>query len=126
MYIKPKLRKMIYVFSQIAYILNFEELKQMYYAFVQSLLQFGIIAWGGANKTILKPLITVQKTIIKSALRKPRRYSSDLLFQEMRVLDVKQLYVKAILMHTYHNRDNMFEAVGHRYGTRGSVLLGIK
>lgn len=44
--IKIKIRKMIYVFYQLANILNGKEFKIVYCAYVQSVLQYGIIAWG--------------------------------------------------------------------------------
>ncbi len=43
----------------------FRILKIIYYALVQSKLQYGIACWGGAYETTLKPLLVLQKHIIR-------------------------------------------------------------
>ena len=91
-YLKPKLRKFIFVFRQLNDILNLIELKLCYYAYCQSLLMGGIIAWGGGYRSILEPLNVIQKSILKSALGKGRRYPTDALFIEFNVLNLRQLY----------------------------------
>ncbi|KAG8299984.1 hypothetical protein J6590_087770 [Homalodisca vitripennis] len=56
---------------------------------VQSILQYGIIAWGGAFKTIIDPLNVIQKSILKAALNKPKRFSSNELFIESDILTIR-------------------------------------
>ena len=40
------------------------------FSLVQSVIEYGIIAWGGITKTIPNPLFLLQKHIIKICLRK--------------------------------------------------------
>src|SRR5436190_16040064 len=100
-YINSKLRKCIYMFSILSRVLNPEQIKAVYYAYVQSILQYGMICWGGTYSTTIQPLIITQKSILKAALKKPLRYSTNLLFQDFTVLDVRQLFIKVLLCHAF-------------------------
>lgn len=51
--------------------------------------------WGAAYKTNLNPLFTTQKAILKAAWG--RRHSSEALFAETGVLDVRQLFVRVLM-----------------------------
>lgn len=125
-YIKAKLRKLVYVFFQMSHILNKQEIRQVYHAYVQSILQFGIIAWGGAGNSVIEPILITQKALLKAALMKPRRYSTELLFAEMEVLDVRGLYIKSILLLMFKNKNSFFEPTRHLYNTRNSLRSGIQ
>ena|SRR5436190_4942643 len=73
-YLNNKLRKCIFMFSVLSRVCEIDQLKTIYFAYVQSILLFGIIAWGGAYKSVTCPLQITQKSILKAALKKPRRY----------------------------------------------------
>ena len=117
---------MIYVFNQLRNILNVKELLTTYYAYVQSILEGGIIAWGGAYKSIIEPLVITQKAIMKAALGRRRRYSTDLLFDEFRVLDIRQLFIKNVLNYLYRHADELFDNITYGYATRNATTLGIR
>lgn len=57
---------MIYPFYQISHILNDRKIKIVYCAFVQSDLQYGIVAYGRAHTTTIAPLSIAQKSVIKA------------------------------------------------------------
>lgn len=124
-YVRNKLRKFIFIFSSLNKILAPDLLKTVYYAYVQSLLQYGILAWGGCFQTILSPLEIIQKTIIKAALKKNRRFPTELLFEEFKVLNISQLYIRSLIMYIYNNKDTMFNQISHSYSTRASANIGI-
>jgi hypothetical protein len=117
-YINNKLRKYIYVFRQLHGILSLNEVKLIYYAFVQSVVLGGIVVWGGAYKTTIQPLITTQKMILKAALGKNLLYPSDFIFNEFKVLDVRQLYVKNLLLYLFKYPNGIYEDIQHQYPTR--------
>lgn len=119
-YLNNRLRKLIYAFKQLGEILKLEEIKITYYAYVQSLIEGGIIMWGAAYRTNLNPLFITQKAILKAALSRHRRYSSEALFAEISVMDVRQLFVRVVLTYIFKNSGNMFEYVNHQYPTRNS------
>lgn len=124
-YLKMKLRKMIYVFFQLSNILNENEIKTVYFAYVQSCLSYGIIAWGGVFRTILQPLILIQKRIIKAGLKKPLRYPSALLFKDSKLLTVRQLYIKSILVYAFSRKELVLTPIGHKYQTRNALNVGV-
>lgn len=97
----------------------------VYYAYVQSLLTFGIIAWGGCFKSTLEPLNVSQKLILKTAFGKCKRYPSDALFLETSVLTVRQLFVKSLLVHIFNNVNNIFHGISHSHNTRYSSKVGV-
>jgi len=124
-YLKKKIRKYIYAFRQLSYILNQKEIKLAYYAYVQSLLSYGIIAWGGSFKTIIKPVVVVQKAILKTGFKKNKRYPTNLLFQETETLSVRHLFIKQLLDHMYKNFDAIFTPIQHSYNTRYARNVGV-
>ncbi|KAJ8945496.1 hypothetical protein NQ317_007410 [Molorchus minor] len=84
----------------------------------QTHLTYGILAWGGATNSYLKSLEVVQKWLLKVIYNKPYTYSSNDLFHEAKVLDIKQLYCHSVLLKMYKNPG---EYISHRYGTRYRV-----
>ena len=87
-FLKNKLRKYIFAFKKLKEVLTQKELKTVYFAYVQSHLTFGIIAFGGAYKSVLQPLFIVQKLILKVAFDRPNFYPTKNLFSELRVLTI--------------------------------------
>jgi len=114
---------MIYVFSQLRQFLNITEQSTLYYVYVQSILEGGIITWGRAYKSTLQPIIVKQKAIIKAALGRCQRYSAQSLFDEFKVLDVRQLYVRTILRYIHNHAGLLFENVNHEHATRSATAI---
>ena len=117
-YVNNKLRKCIFMFNSLSNVLDKAQLKTVYHAYVQSILQYGIISWGGAYTTIIRPLNITQKLIIKSALKKPIRYPSHLVFQDFPVLDTRQLFIKALSCYAFKHDFDFLEKYDHLYPTR--------
>lgn len=101
-----RIRKLIYIFKNIRNILSPSILKTIYFALAQSVINHGLIGWGGAAKTILDPLKRAQKSLIRVINKKPFRYPSDILFNDFKVLDIRQLYIRTVLKY-YHRKDKM-------------------
>jgi hypothetical protein len=124
-FLKNKLRKYIFAFKQLSEILDEGDIKLAYFAYIQSLLSFGIIAWGGALQTSLQPLNILQKTILKIGFKKSRRYPTTALFQENKILTIRQLYVKFLSLHIYKRANLIFVLTTHAHNTRYSQNIGI-
>lgn len=124
--IKSKLRKMIFIFYQLSQILNEKDLKVIYYAYVQSYLQYGLIAWGGSFQSILEPLNVIQRSIIKAAFKKTQRFPTLELFKESGLLSIRQLYIKNLLIFCYKNENLIVAPVTHTYRTRSAVGVGLQ
>lgn len=116
-YTLQKLRKTIYKFVQLRNIANPKLLKTVYYALVQSQLQYGITAWGGAFQNTIDKLNVIQRRILKIIHKKPNTFPTSTLFEVSNVLTVKQLFVKESILQVYKNRNSM-ETVNHNHTTR--------
>ena len=60
-YLNRKIPKNIGIISKARTILNKKTLLTLYYTFIYPYLNYCITSWGSANKTILDPLIKLQK-----------------------------------------------------------------
>lgn len=112
-----KLRGLIYKFRQLKQVLNIKELRTLYIALVESILRYGIIAWGGGGVTYLKPLDNIQKRILKILYGKHICFPSETLFQISNLFTIKQLYYYNCLIHQYKTR-NTAVCISHDYNTR--------
>lgn len=117
--LKNKIRSIAYKFYKCRQILSIEKIKTIYYALVCPLLSYGIIGWGGVRKTLLKSLEVIQKRILKIMSFKPARYPSSVLFAELKIFDVRQIYAKTILVFTF-NRKKYLRNIEHIHQTRSN------
>lgn len=92
-----RIRKCIYKFRQLRGFLSIPMLRQMYFALVHSILQYGIGVWGGANQSNIQPVIRSLQITIRVILRKHNRYPSNLLYHELDVPTFQQTYMQALL-----------------------------
>jgi len=121
-YVTNKIRKVIYKFYELRNILSFKTLKIIYYALVESILDYGIVVWGNCGSTTLSKLFIAQKWVLKIIMFKKRRYSTELVFKESNVLNLEQLYVKSVIR--FMLKFNYFrESLTHGLNTR-NVQLG--
>lgn len=93
-----RVRRLIYIFKTLRFVCDHKLLNSIYYALCQSLLTYGIEAWGGIAKTTLKTVERAQRAIIKVMRFKPYRYPTSTLFGETPFLTVRQLYIKQIIL----------------------------
>ena len=103
--LSDRLRKLIYVFRELRYVLSRKTIKMTYMALCQSLMIYGIVGWGACTKQALDPLIKTQKLLLRIINRKPNDYQSERLFKESKVLDVKQLFIKYLLIFFHKHKD---------------------
>jgi Reverse transcriptase (RNA-dependent DNA polymerase) len=106
-----KLRYCLTKFYTLRNILTLSNLKKVYYATVQSILQYGITGWGGAYDSHIKRLNTIQNKILKIILKKDVLYSTELLYSETEVLQVRKLYAKFLIKHTHNNTNSKDKAI---------------
>lgn len=123
-YVKQRLRKLIFAFSQLSRVLSVEHRRTVYFAFAQSILQYGILGWGGAMPAVLEPLLVTQKLLIKTLLNKALRYPTNLLFAEFPVLSVRQLFIKNLLTYLHDKKDLIFQNIQHQHYTRNRHNFG--
>lgn len=96
-YVSQRLRKLIYKFYELRSILRLKDLKMVYCSLVESVVAYGIVAWGNACGNAMSALIVAQKYLIKVMLFKNKRYPTVSLFQEGELLTVEQLHIKSVI-----------------------------
>lgn len=101
-----KLKYVSYKFYKINKIIGLKNLKTIYYALVQSLLQYGLVIWGGAFDSHINDVFTTQKLIIKTILNRPKIYPTDLIFKEFNVMTIRQLYIKSVISYINKYKTN--------------------
>lgn len=111
-----RLRKLLYVFKNLRHVADYELIKQVYYALAQSLLEYCVTVWGGAPKTILKPLEIVQRAILKVSTFRPILFPTQLLYHSCGVLTVRQLYILKLILrqHSFTYYDKSFLSTKRR------------
>ena len=120
-HVVKKIRKSIFLFKELSHILDHRRLLQAYYSLCQSYFIYGNLGWGGTHKTFINRLLTTQKLILRIIYHRPRLYPSAQLFAESGVLDIRQLYVKSVLVHFKQHFAESRER-SHNYNTRTRSL----
>ena len=110
--LKNKLRQTLRSFYFLRKICNPEFLKSLYYALVDSHLQYGLICWGGIYLANIKPVIVIQKAVLKIMNYLPSTTPSFTLFLKYKILPLRYLYVFKVLKLYYLRSGNRNTNVG--------------
>lgn len=97
-YLVKKIRKLTYVFKQLRNVADKKLILNVYVSLCESVLCYCISSWGGASKTNLIKLERAQRLILKISLKKPRLYSTEILYRDAQVLTVRQLFIMNIIL----------------------------
>lgn len=92
--------KLKYSIRKFYHLRNFCEvslLRTLYYALVQSRLEYGLGCWGGAYSYLINRLRTTQNHFIRIILSKNIRDSSFPLFKQLKILPIEHLFVFKVL-----------------------------
>lgn len=112
-----KLRGLLPRFKYLKEFLDINHLKIIYYSLVQTQLSYGIVAWGGVSDCYLQNLTVVQKWILKIIFGRKITYPTQLLFNENKIFDTRQLFCLNILL-KIHSRKIKITPISHSYDTR--------
>lgn len=112
-----KLRSVLYIFKQMTHILNTKQLIIIYHSLVESHLHYGLAGWGGIYDSHLKTLEIMQKLFIKIMYNKDKMYSTENLYTETKILDMRQLYCYRILCLQQKKKHELIN-IQHNYDTR--------
>ena len=91
-YLCEKLSKMSGMFSKLRHICDLKLLKTIYYALIESHLQYCNIIWGNATPSVLEPLIRLQAKILRIICFLPNDTENTVLAQtQTKLLNIGQL-----------------------------------
>ena len=123
------------IFLKLRYCCNRELLRTVYFALVDSHLQYCNIIWGNASEKILKPLVKLQEKVIRIMyFASGDQYDMDFIFKDLKLLNLDQLnkLAKAKFVYKYKNQklpssfDKILTNTGHRYALRSQVTQEFK
>ncbi|CAH2006181.1 unnamed protein product [Acanthoscelides obtectus] len=124
-YVTTKIRKLIHKFYELREILDFRTLKTVYFALTESVINYGFVVWGNTSLATLSKLQVAQKWIIKIMLFKQKRYSSELVFRDSKILNLEQLYLKSLIRFIM-KYDFYKEYLQHGQNTRSAAHAKVK
>lgn len=93
-----RVRKLIYIFKTLRHVAHASVIRNVYFALCQSLVTYCISCWGGAAKTLMKPLEIAHRAILKVATFRPILFPTTELYKSWNVLNVRQQYILHIVL----------------------------
>ena len=92
-YISTKISKACGVLSKLRHFMSSKILVEIYHALVHSYLRYGIITWGNASDTTLKPIQTLINRVIRIITFAPfGRIELEPLYKELQILNLKNTF----------------------------------
>lgn len=107
--VSNRVRKLFHVMRNLRDAVDGRILKMVYLALCQPLINYCILAWGGASSEALIPLERAQRGVLKVALNKPMRYPTTALYNEAGVLSVRRLYLVRVIVSVHKSVVNSKE-----------------
>jgi len=123
-YINVKLESLGYIIRSLRGILSLKIVKQIYYSYVHSVLNYGIIFWGSSS--YCRTLFTTQKRIIRIIMKANVRESCRDMFRDLGILTLYSQYIYSILMFVVSHKE-IFISNNELYGlnTRRKLNLHV-
>jgi hypothetical protein len=122
--LKRKLSSAIYAIRKLVNLLDLKVLRSVYYAYINSLLTYGIIFWGSSSG--MMEVFRMQKWAIRAMVGVSRRTSCREYFRELCILPLPSLYILEVLTFVKTNLDLFSSNLDfHRYPTRQRAMLRV-
>lgn len=121
--INKKIRSLLYSFYKLKNILDTKTLLLIYEALVESVIRYGLIVWGGINKTHLQTLSQTQKKLLKIILKKEITYSSDKLFRDNKIFRIKHMYAEKLFLYQDKRQNTKMKIYKHDIRTKDDVAV---
>lgn len=121
-----KLSKICGVMYKIRYNLTVDALKNLYYSLCYPHFIYCLSIWGCTWPSVAKEIIVMQKKILRTITYKGKHDSTQLLFNELKLLKFDYLLQYFCLLAVYNDLNEsksnrqLFKHVNHSQGTRGN------
>jgi Reverse transcriptase (RNA-dependent DNA polymerase) len=104
-----RLRICAYNFHSLSQILPMNVTKIVYTALVDSIISYGILAWGNASIVHLQKIFLLQKKIIKNIvpchIKHKLNFDTNLFFNALQILNIFDIYRYKIIIKYYYSTD---------------------
>lgn len=107
--VRSKLISCIRLFYFLRRVCSIQILRSLYFALVQSRLEYGIACWGGTYKTALNSISILQKCFIRIILSKHKTEASYPCFLQLNILPLRNLYIYKVLKIFFLNSGSLPE-----------------
>ena len=132
-FIGKKIRRNIGIISKLRHFVNNKILINLYYALIYPFLTYGIVIWGNTYFSNVKPILTLQKKVIRIMTFSGFHDHTNGIFIELKLLKFPEIVFlnTALFMHDFYCGvlpslfDDFFNAasVSHNYNTRFASRL---
>ena len=117
---KPKLNSACFIIRSLQAVMDTETLKMIYFAYVHSIMSYGIIFWG--NQLYSDKIFKIQKRAIRIITNSRTRDSCRKLFQRLEILPLYSQYIFSISIFVVKNKhlfntNNQIHSFHTRYKT---------
>lgn len=109
--------QLLYILNTLKNVLPVECLHLIYSGLIHSRLSYGILLWGGANKTTLDRLGKLQNRAIRYVTRSKYNAKAGPLFQRQNILNIHDLFVSQCLKLAYRHSHNTLPPALHEFFT---------
>ena len=97
-----KLAKHVSVVMRLSHFCKSSIVVRYYNIYMKPIIQYGLLVYDCTRKSKLKDIL-LQKKVLPIIFFKIRRYPSDELFEQSRILNVHNLYVRELLKYAIHS-----------------------
>lgn len=120
-----RIRRTMYKFRRLRHILTPGLLRQVYFALVQSIVEYAVLIWGGAYTIHINRVEIALRGVLRVALAKPYDYPHDHLYRDMDVPTLTHTYAKQLIYYRLTNRTRD-DYVRHGLGTRFAIANNLR
>ena len=118
-YVCQKVSKSCGSLVKLRNLVDVETLREVYHALIHSYLRYGIIVWGDAAHSVLKPLCTIINRAIRIMCFAPQgNIDVNHLFQILEILRIDDVYALEISKFMYKLTNNLLPISYNHFSTR--------
>jgi hypothetical protein len=100
-YLVTKLGSSYFIMRNIKSMMSLRSWRMIYFAYIHSVMTYGIILWGNSSYTI--QIFSIQKKIIKIMLGLKKRDSCRDWFKEMKIIPLCSQYIYSLMLYIINN-----------------------
>ena len=121
-YISTKISKACGISSKLRHCLNSPVLIEIYNALINSYIRYGIIVWGNASESTLKPLQLLINRALRIITFAPfGRINLNPIYKELKVLYIKDTLILETSKHMFKLKNGLFPIRFADYFSRDSL-----
>ena len=93
-YLCKKISKACGALAKVRHCVGIDTLKTIYYALVHSYLRYGLLTWGSASSSVLKPLNVLNNKVLRILTFAPLgRLDTSLIYDHLKILNLEKNYL---------------------------------